>query len=155
MSFAPFDTGLIVDHIRQSVPNLHVVGGAADYAAVRELASFRTPSAYVIFAEEQNTGQIPDSMGVCAQSCSANFGVVMAVRHYRQARGEQMQQQTRELIGQVRAALIGHKPAHKGVRVVGWESGRVLDYDEGVLLFADVYRLRHVMHRDDDCAGVK
>jgi len=59
MRFEPFDTGLIVQHLRQQVPELHFVGGAADYAAVRELASFRTPSAYVVFAEEENTGKFP------------------------------------------------------------------------------------------------
>ena len=148
MSFEPFDTGLIVAQVRARVPALHLVGGAADYAAVQELASFRTPSAYVVFAEETNTGRVPASIGVCAQEAQAQFGVVLALRHYKEARGEQMQEQARQLIGAVRAALIGHKPAHPGVRVLGWQSGRVLDYDAGVLLFADVYQLHHVMQRE-------
>lgn len=148
MSFEPFDTRLIVERLRAQVPALQLVGGAADYAAVKEIHSFRTPSAYVIFAEEANTGKVPAAIGQCAQEAQAQFGVVLALRHYQEARGEQMQQQARELIGAVRAALIGHKPAHPGVRVLGWHSGRVLDYDAGVLLFADVYQLHHVMQRD-------
>lgn len=148
MSFAPFDTSLIAAHLAQSVPALQFVGGAADYAAVKELRGFRTPSAYVIFAEESNTGKVPASIGVCAQESLVEFGVVLALRHYKEARGEQMQDAARALIGQSRAALIGHKPAHPGVRVVGWQSGKVLDYDAGVLLFADVYQLHHVMHRE-------
>ena len=55
MNFEPFDTGLIMRRLRASVPELHVVGGAADYAAVKELRGFRTPSAYVVFAEDTNT----------------------------------------------------------------------------------------------------
>ena len=45
MSFAPFDTSLIVERLVTQLPALHFVGGAADYAAVKELRGFRTPSA--------------------------------------------------------------------------------------------------------------
>ena len=148
MSFEPFDTSLIVDRLRQQVPDLHAVGGAADYGAVKELRAFRTPSAYVIFAEEDNTGKVPTSPGVCAQESSVQFGVVLALRHWRETRGEQMQDDMRVLVGQVRAALIGHKPAQQGVRAIGWQSGKVLDYDAGTLLFADVYQLHYVMQRE-------
>ena len=149
MSFAPFDTDMVVARVARQVPELQLVGGAADYAAVKELRSFRTPSAYVIFAEERNTGKVPTSIGVCAQESLVEFGVVLALRNWREARGEQMQADMRQLIGQVRAVHIGHKPAAAGARVIGWQSGKVLDYDAGVLLFADVYELRHVMHRDE------
>ncbi|MCL1960671.1 MAG: hypothetical protein FWG56_02555 [Desulfovibrionaceae bacterium] len=147
MSFAPFDTSLVVYRLRAAVPALQAVGGAADYAAVQNLRDFRAPSAYVIFAEETNTGKVPDSAGVCAQEARVEFGVVLALRNWREQRGEQMQGQARDLIAQARGALIGHQPGHKGVRVIGWKAGRVLDYDANVLLFADVYQLHHVMHR--------
>lgn len=149
MNFEPFDTGLIVQHLRASVPQLHAVGGAADYAAVQELRGFRTPSAYVVFAEEANTGKVPASAGVCVLECEVSFGVVLALRHYQEARGEQLQQEARALIGQVRTALIGHKSPQQGARVVGWQSGKVLDYDAGVLLFADLYRLHYLLHRGE------
>ena len=149
MSFAPFDTDMVVARVARQVPELQLVGGAADYAAVKELRSFRTPSAYVIFAEERNTGKVPTSVNVCAQESVVEFGVVLALRNWREARGEQMQADMRQLIGQVRAVLIGHKPAAAGARVIGWQSGKVLDYDASVLLFADVYQMHHVMHRDE------
>ena len=148
MRFEPFDTGLIVQHLRQQVPELHFVGGAADYAAVRELAAFRTPSAYVVFAEEENTGKFPATPQVCFQSSTAQFGVVLALRHYSEQLGEQMQQEARRLIGASRIALIGHKPASQGAAPVAWVSGKVLDYDAGVLLFADLYQLHNTLHRD-------
>jgi hypothetical protein len=148
MNFEPFDTGLVVQRLREQVPGLHFVGGAADYAAVKELAEFRTPSAFVVFAEEENTGKVPTSVGVCAQESSTHFGVVLALRHYREQLGEQMHQDARSLIGAVRVALIGHKPASHGARVIGWQSGKTLDYSAGVLLFADLYRLHHLLHKD-------
>lgn len=70
MNFEPFDTSLVVNRLRQQVPGLQFVGGAADYAAVKTLAEFRTPSAYVVFAEEENTGKVPTSVGVCVQESS-------------------------------------------------------------------------------------
>ena len=44
---------------------------------------------------------------------------------------------------------VARRLRQAGARVIGWQSGKVLDYDAGVLLFADVYELRHVMHRDE------
>ena len=148
MRFEPFDTGLIVQHLRQQVPELHFVGGAADYAAVRELASFRTPSAYVVFAEETNSGKFPATPQVCFQSSTAQFGVVLALRHYSEQHGAQMQQEARSLIGQVRCALIGHKMPAQGVRAIAWAGGKVLDYSDGVLLFADLYEFNQLLHKD-------
>ncbi len=148
MNFEPFDTSLVVQRLREQVPELHFVGGAADYAAVRELASFRTPSAYVVFAEETNSGKFPATPQVCFQSASAEFGVVLALRHYSEQMGEQMQQEARRLIGASRVALIGHKPASQGASPVAWVSGKVLDYDAGVLLFADLYKLHNMLHKD-------
>lgn len=148
MNFEPFDTSLIVQRLREQVPELQFVGGAADYAAVKELSSFRPPSAYVVFAEETNTGKFPAAPGVCIQSCTTQIGVVLALRHYREQRGDQMQQEARQLVGAVRVALIGHKPASHGASPVGWVSGKVLDYDAGVLLFADLYQLHNTLHKD-------
>lgn len=153
MGFAPFDTGLIAQHLREQVSALHAVGSAADYAAIQELTSFRTPSAYVVFAEEKNTGKFPVQPQVCFQSASVEFGVVLALRHYREQLGEQMQQEARQLVGAVRQALIGHKPAMRGAGPVAWLSGRVLAYDAGTLLFGDMYQLHHTLHRQEPGQG--
>lgn len=149
MNFEPFDTGLVVQHLREQVPELHFVGGAADYAAVQDLSEFRTPSAYVVFAEEVNTGKVPTNPGVCMQESDTEFGVVLALRHYREQLGEQMHQDARRLIGAVRVALIGYKPAMRGARAIGWKLGKTLDYSAGVLLFVDVYGLHQILHKDD------
>lgn len=148
MNFEPFDTGLIVRRLEACVPDFQSIGGAADYAAVKELRGFRTPSAYVVFSDEENTGKIPPSIGVTSQEARVQFGVVLALRHYGDQRGERMADQTRRLIGLVRTALIGHKP-DKGARVVGWLGGAVLDYDASVLLFADRYQIHCMLHKDE------
>jgi len=147
VNFEPFDTGLIVRRLEACVPDFQSIGGAADYAAVKELRGFRTPSAYVVFSEEENTGKIPASIGVNSQEALVRFGVVLALRNYGGQRGDQMAAETRRLIGLVRSALIGHKP-DKGARVVGWVGGAVLDYDASVLLFADRYQVHYVLHKD-------
>ena len=154
MNFEPFDTSLVVNHLRQQVPGLQFVGGAADYAAVKTLAEFRTPSAYVVFAEEENTGKVPASVGVCVQESSTQFGVVLALRNYQEQQGGQMGDEVRKLIGEVRAALIGFQPTGRGANVVTWQSGAVLDYDASVLLFADRYRVPHTLHRGAQGAKV-
>ncbi|PAT39902.1 hypothetical protein EBQ26_10525 [Allofranklinella schreckenbergeri] len=148
MGFEPFDTSLIVQRLANAVPALQAVGNMADYAAVQELRSFRTPSAYVVFGEEQNTGKVPASIGVCTQESVVEIGVVLALRHYREQGGGQMAAQTRQLIGQVRCALLGWRPEVSGARVLEWQAGRVLDYDAGVLLFADRYVLRYLLHKE-------
>lgn len=148
MNFEPFDTGLIVQRVREQVSALHLVGGAADYAAVKELAAFRTPSCYVIFAEERNTGKVPPAPCTTIQESVAQFGVVLALRHYKELRGEQMHQEARALIGAVRTALIGWRPPAPGARSVSWLSGKVLDYDAGVLLYADLYELPYMLSRE-------
>lgn len=148
MNFEPFDTSLVVQHLRDQVSALHFVGGAADYAAVKELADFVTPSAYVVFAEEKNTGKVPATPCVTVQEVQVAFGVVLALRHYSEQHGAQMQQEARGLIGQVRCALIGHKPPAQGVRAMAWAGGKVLDYSDGVLLFADLYEFNQLLHKD-------
>lgn len=148
MSFAPLDTGLLVQRLREQVPQLASVGGAADYAAVQELRNFVAPSAFVVFAQERNTGKLPTGSGACMQECEATVGVVLALRHYQELLGEQLHEEARELVAQVRAALIGFKPAQPGARALAWQEGRVLDYDAGKLLWADLYRVSYVMARD-------
>lgn len=82
-----------------------------------------------------------------SQEALVKFGVVLALRNYGGQRGDQMADEARKLIGKVRSTLIGHKPC-KGARVVGWMSGKVLDYNASVLLFADLYRVNYVMTKD-------
>ncbi|MDF5999805.1 DUF1320 family protein [Pseudomonas aeruginosa] len=51
MSSAPFDHNLIIERLKDQVAVLASVGGAADFAAIKAVRDFRTPTAYVILAE--------------------------------------------------------------------------------------------------------
>src|SRR5690606_23363315 len=79
---APLNTALIELRLRQAVPALDEVLGAAEYNAVRDLASFRPGTCYVVLAGERNpAGDMsqPQRKAVAA----AVFGVIVAARNYR------------------------------------------------------------------------
>jgi hypothetical protein len=153
MSFEPFDTSIIVRRLKAEARDLHTIGSAADYAAVKELRGFRTPSAYVVFADEENTGKIPTTFCTTHVEAAVQFGVVLALRNYQEQQGGQMGEEARKLIGQVRTALIGFQPSGKGSNVVAWQAGAVLDYDASVLLFADRYTVPHTLQRAQCAKG--
>lgn len=148
--FPAFDTALIAARVRECLPELQFVGGAADLAAVQEIRSFRTPSCYVVFAAAQNTGRVPDSIGQCALESRVEFATVLALRHYREQRGEQMQDEAQRLAGRLRAALIGWRPPQPGCRVIGWQRGEVLDYDAATLLLRDEWQCYFTAEREPD-----
>ena len=148
--FPAFDTAQVVQRIRESLPELRFVGGAADLAAVQELRSFRTPACYVIFAAEQNTQRVPDSIAQCTLESRVEFTTVLAIRHWREQRGEQMYDARLQLLGALRGALIGWRPPQQGCRVIGWQAGRVLDYDAATLLLSDDWQVYFTCERTPD-----
>jgi len=147
MNFEPFDTGLVMARLKDQAlcPDLREVGGAADYAAVKDLRSFATPSAFVIFAGEM--GGLNGPRGARVQPASVTFGVAMAVRNYRPEPGSQLGPELRRVIGQVRTALIGWLPAAPGATHVMWTGGELMDYDDSTALFVDAYQLNHVLQK--------
>jgi len=146
-AFPAFSTAQVQQRIRECLPELQFVGGAADIAAVQELRSFRTPACYVIFAAEQNSGRFPDTPGQCAFESRVEFTTILALRHWREQRGEQMADARLALLGALRGALIGWRPPQPGCRSIGWQSGRTLDYDAAVLLLEDSWHLTFTAER--------
>lgn len=145
MSYAPFDTGLVIARLRTAVTQLRHVAGAAEYAAVKSLRDYVTPSAYVLMAQETAGERAP--YGLKAQPAVAQFGVALALRNYREQLGEQLVPQLRDLVGQVRSALIGWQPSAPGGGPCLWEGGSVMDYDDATILWVDVYSCSHVLQR--------
>ena len=147
MNFEPFDTGLVIARLSDKAlcPDLRLVGGAADYATVKDLRSFATPSAYVIFAGEVGGQNGP--RGASVQPASVTFGVAMAVRNYRPDPGSQLGPELRKVIGQVRSALIGWLPPTLGATHLMWTAGELMDYDDSTALFVDAYQLNHVLKK--------
>ena len=144
MNFEPFDTSLVVARLKAEVPALREVGGAADYAAVQELRSFPAPSAYVIFADETGS-QGP--RGPRVQPAVTRFGVALAVRNYRPGAGDQLGDEMRQVVGQVRSALIGWVPPVPGATAITWEAGSVMDYDQSMLLYVISFQLTNLLQK--------
>lgn len=148
MSNGPFDVGSIAGRLKAEVPMLRAVGRAADFAAVRSLADFPAPCAYVILAAEktmsQPTGHAPRGQQIAVrQLVQVTFGVVLAVRNYREQQGSQAADELSEVIAATRRALMGFVPDADGARACELVSGEIQDYSAATALWADVYSTQH------------
>lgn len=146
MNFEPFDTSLVEQRLKAQVPVLLEVGGAAEYAAIQQLSTFRTPSAYVIFAGE-SVGAGPARGGLRVQPAETRFGVALAVRNYRAGAGGQLNEELRQVIGAVRSALQGWVPPVPSATALAWLGGHVADYDASTVLYLETYQLTHLLQK--------
>ncbi|MGA0610565.1 phage tail terminator protein [Caldimonas sp. KR1-144] len=144
-NFEPFDTDLVMERLKAEVPEFRLVEGAAEYASISQLRDFQPPCAYVLLANE--SGGNGGARGARAAGASAEFGVVLAVRNYREQRGAQLRGELRTLLGKVRAALIGWVPPSPGATACAWRGGAVMDYDNATLLWVEAYESAHVLMR--------
>jgi len=148
MSTAPFDVEPIKARLKALVPTLRQVGLAADFAAINSLQDFPAPCAYVILASEtgisQPTGHAPRGQQVKQrQMVRVTFGVVLAVRNYREQHGGQVSEEFKTLLGASRDALMGFVPDADGARPCEFIQGDLRDYNAGCALWADVYQTQH------------
>lgn len=150
MSAAPFDAGLVVARLKAEVPQLRLVGRGADYAAIRSLADFPTPCAYVLLATEtaaaKPPGHAPSGQVVhVRQMVEVVFGVATAIRNYREDRGDSLADELKQFVGDIRRSLIGYVPALQGARAIQWTSGRIEDYDASTALWVDIFKTQHAI----------
>jgi len=113
MQAAPFDVQSIIARLVATVPVLRKVAGAADFATVTKLADFVPPCAYVLLAREKAEANKPGNVSPGAQvrvrqRAIVTFGVVIAVRNYRQQLGAQSADTLQSIVGAVRQSLIGY-----------------------------------------------
>lgn len=148
---APLDTRVIEQRIRDEVASLQQVKGAAEFAAVSSLSSYRVPSAYVVLAREvgtEETSERPARRPSGKQEAKATFGVITAVRNYGDNTGAKAAEEANPIIGKIRDALMGWQPDDQSMRPIGWLQGDVLDYDASVLLWIDVFTTTHFIGGD-------
>jgi hypothetical protein len=148
VSTAPFDFTLIQQRLREQVPALRTVQGAADYAAVASLQDFAAPCAFVLLVSEEGEPNPPGhamrgQVAKLSQIVVVEFGVVLAVRNYREQRGAQLADQLKQMLGDVRRALLGYVPDVNGGRACQFVKGRIQDYDAATALWVDVYQTQH------------
>lgn len=140
MTSGPFSIQLVIDRLRAQVPDFQSIEGTAQYAAITSLREFRPDSAYVLLARERGDGEQPKAG---RQRVLATFGVVIAVRNYRDQVGGESIEAISPLIAQTRAALMGWIPPVNGGRACQWLQGDVLDFDDSTLLWSDVFQTQH------------
>ncbi|MDF3932936.1 phage tail terminator protein [Pseudomonas citronellolis] len=149
MSSAPFDHNLVIARLKEKVPELQSVGGAADFAAIKTVRDFRTPSAYVILAVETPIPRQSGAPGAAKrQMVAVKFGVVVAVRNYRDSKGQNAADDLHPVLGKVRDELIGWVPEGlTGARDCQLVHGEVVDYDSNTLVWTDIYLTQHSIGR--------
>jgi hypothetical protein len=154
VSAAPFDVELVRERLTAAdlLKNgtLRSIDGAADYHAVKSLRDFPAPCAYLVLAREkaisQQQGVAPAGQQVpSSQIAYASFAVVVAVRNYREQRGEQVAQELKTVLAAIRGALIGWVPNLTGARACQFVQGDMQDYDSSVALWADIYQTQHII----------
>lgn len=151
MQAAPFDVQPIIARLSAVVPKttLRQVQGASDYASVKALANFTPPCAYVLLAREKsrphpaNNG-IPGAQQRMVQQVDVTFGVMLAVRNYREQLGAQSQDSLLAVLDAVRGALLGWVP-NGASQPISLQQGDLLQYDAATTLWADVYQTNHVI----------
>jgi hypothetical protein len=141
VSSAPFDTGLVIERIRDGnavLSELREVAGAASYAAIKSLRDFPSPAAYVLLARERGE---PHSGG--RQKVGATLGIALVVRNYRGECGEAGKEDLNRFLGALRDRVIGWTPELPGARPFQFVQGDLVDYDDATLLWVDVYTTQH------------
>jgi len=152
MDCLPFDVQPVIERLAANVPALRKVAGAADYATVTRLQDFTPPSAHVLLAREvAETTQVgdatPGTQAAVRQSVPASFGVVVAVRNFREQMGAQSAETLRPILGAIRKQLIGWVPDGCSEPVL-LKSGGLRDYDRATTVWIDVYTTQHFIGVD-------
>lgn len=138
-----FDTDLIIARLKETQFGFDVVEGAAEYAAVERLSSFRPGSLYVVLLQEQNAaGDNPQPRSKAV--ATVTFGVVAAARNYNGNTGAAAMKDAKPIIGRLRQALIGWAPAGCSTPC-RWLHGELRDYDKSTLLWVDIFTTTHVL----------
>lgn len=142
MSNAPLDTRLVIERLNL-LEQLQLVGTAADYATVKALSGFRTPSAYALLSRENAMANPAGSpAGRVKQMAESTFGVVVAVRNYRYSDADAADA-LGPVLAAVRGVIIGWVPPLPGARGCQFMAGQVLDSNDSTLLWAEVYATQH------------
>ena len=114
------------------------VGGAAEYFAARESLK-RWPAAFVLPAKDTSAANVFATEEI-DQRVTARYGVIIAVRNLRDAKGEAAMADLTPIRHAVWDQLLGWIPA-SGFSPCTYGGGRLLDLDEDaqVLWWADEF----------------
>lgn len=133
------DLDPIIARLAGQLTGFKVVGGAADLDAILR-GPVPTPSAYVIPMTEAAPPN--ELIGAFEQAVTVNFGVLLAFANRRDASGAAAVSGLKALRDQIAAALLGWVPDAANGEPVNFTGGRLLRFDEGLLWWADEFRVK-------------
>lgn len=141
MSFlGPFPEDLLITRLREQLPELKLIGGAADLATALEQAPAAVPAAFVV-ATETSASPYGYSGGVLAQKTAAVIGVVLFGRNYaKAATGEVAAAELRVLRARVRSVVINWSPQPGVVKALSHMGGRNESYKAGRIVAQELFR---------------
>lgn len=138
-----FDSQLIIEHLKNPAFGFEKVEGAAEYATVEKIGSFRPNTLYVVIQSERSKS-IDKPAAIKRAIAEITFGVVCVGRNYRDRTGNAALKDIGPVIGRARKAIMAWQP--KGCSdACRWLEGRVLDYDQTNFLWADVFTTSYVI----------
>jgi hypothetical protein len=127
----------VVTRLRDTVPALKLVGGAADFQNAAESKPKVTPAAFVIPLEEMPS---PNSMGnVVIQRVAARIGVVWVVRNVSDTKGVQAKDDLDVLRKAGKDALLGWSPSG-GFAPFERGPSALLAFRDGHMWWQDIYQ---------------
>ncbi len=129
------DLAPVVSRLQAQVAAFRLVAGAADLASATDDLK-QVPAAYVYPVADRTTRS--GGLGYVAHEVQARFGVVIAARNLRDARGEKAIGDLEPLRLAVRTALLGWLPA-TGYDRCTWQGGRLIRIAQAVLWWQDDY----------------
>lgn len=126
----------IIDRLRDEVPALKIVGGAAQFE--RALGGLTAlPGAFVLPASEV-ASESPFMDGTVEQRVSAEFAVVIAARNLADDEGAAAVEALEPVRVAIRSALLGWKVS-ADLDSAEFRGGDFLAFDNGVLWWSDRY----------------
>lgn len=132
----PLDIQLIITRLQEACPELDIVDDGVALDAIKDLRSFRGRSAYVVLDDETGSSELPTR----TTQITGKFGLVVVEVN---SRSDELMASARKLIGVTRTALKNWKPAGREFGQPVWKRGGVMDHDQSVLMWMDVYETKY------------
>ena len=133
------DLGPIEQRLKAMVPALKKVGDAIDLDAIRT-GVVPTPSAFVLPARDSATDI--ELLGGFEQDIDNHFTVVLAISNKRDSRGSAALKSLEPIRRAVKTAMNGWVLDSANGEQVRFVSGNILRFDDGLLWWADEYRVK-------------
>lgn len=132
----PLDIQLIIKRLKEACPQLDIVDDSVALDEIEDLRSFRGRSAFVVLDDETGSSDVPTR----TNQITGKFAVVVVEVN---GRREELMASARLLIGATRTALKNWKPEGREFGQPVWKRGGVMDHNQTVLMWMDVYETKY------------